>query len=204
MAGRKVSLFCKMKLHCKSFFPDLQNFREIHLNKFWKYHCEDNRPASIERELGKLRCNTFGGYGENRKDIWSGTYLDEQKNYTHLGIDINVTAGTPIYCPFTCGFIEFLKDKDQDIGWGMRLILERKNCPYYLVLAHLDPSYLPNVCYKKYKGDLLGFVGAAPTNGNVFSHLHIQCIKIENVNNFDGYGFRRDLKNNPNPFQIEF
>jgi hypothetical protein len=50
----------------------------------------------------------------------------------------------------------------------------------------------------------LGFVGTYPTNGNVFQHLHIQCIRPEDIYAFDGYGFKKDLKNNPNPFEVNF
>jgi hypothetical protein len=40
----------------------------------------------------------------------------------------------------------------------------------------------------------LGSVGVAPTNGNTFPHLHVQCLSAEEYaarnGDFDGYGAR--------------
>src|SRR5689334_11635731 len=38
---------------------------------------------------------SLGGYLEDRRDLWRGSYLDEQSS-VHLGIDVNVPAGTGI------------------------------------------------------------------------------------------------------------
>ena len=195
-----------MKLTPNSFFPGL-DFKEINLNDFLKEKQLDyTNPAQIQNELDNLKYLTYGGYGENRKDIAKGSYLDETKNYIHLGIDINVPKGTPIYIPFYCKLVGFLQDTDTDVGWGQRIILkkDRSRNDFLLVLAHLDPKYICNFNCGILKQQLLGFVGTWPTNGNTFQHLHIQCIKQENINDFDGYGKKRDLKNNPNPFEIEW
>lgn len=200
-----------MKLTPNSFFNG--DFQEVNLNNlFTSVNIYGNKPELMQECLDKWHDFTYnhsyGGYGENRKDMWRGTYIEESKKYYHLGIDINVPAGTPIKCPFDGQVIDILKDKDLDIGWGGRIIIESHNhyIPF-LILAHLNPKTITRHGFLK-KGDILGKVGTWPTNGNVFEHLHIQCLDRYNNNEkfdyFDGYGFKKDLKNNPNPFNIEW
>jgi murein DD-endopeptidase MepM/ murein hydrolase activator NlpD len=71
------------------------------------------------------------------------------------------------------------------------------------VLAHLDPNSLVNK-QRFNKGEVIGRVGTWPTNGNTFQHLHVQVVKKLDLTNFDGYGYIKDLPNNPNPFQFDF
>jgi len=187
-----------MKLTCQSFFPGC-NFEYLDLNQFYlrnKERITDTKtPEQIQWELNALRqgddvwVETYGGYGENRKDIWKGTYLDEKKNYIHLGIDINAIWGTAIYCPFDAHVINYLNDTDTKIGWGGRIILQQIDSPSpFLILAHIEPNSLITNKTTFKKGDFLGMVGIWPTNGNTFQHLHVQCVKELDINNFDNLG----------------
>lgn len=204
-----------MKLNCNSFFDG--EFKEVNLNSYLfyysilnKYKSKDfSKPEIQQYFIKKIGYNSYGGYGENRKNIFKGTYLDKNKNYIHLGIDINVKAGTKIKCPFDAQVVDIFVDEDIGIGWGGRLILGKNKSFTFrdfkfplLVLAHLKPEKLPIKTFIK-KGEILGEVGTWPTNGNVFEHLHIQCINHCHYRNFDGYGKKEDLKNNPNPFKVE-
>lgn len=199
-----------MKLSCYNFFSSkfYGDFTYLNLNQFYldnKDKIKNTKiPSQIQLELYNLRKNTYGGYGENRKDIWKGTYLDKDKKYIHLGIDINVPAGTRIECPFNCVIYDRFKDIDTKIGWGGRLILQREINQPYLILAHLNPQFLLFPSNYIRKGQILGEVGTWPTNGNTFQHLHVQAVYDLDIKNFDGYGSLEDLKNNPNPFEIEF
>lgn len=200
-----------MKLDCNSFFDG--EFEYLNLNEFYLKNqssiADTKNPSLIQDALNTLGKNTYGGYGEDRKDIWKGTYMDETGKYIHLGIDINVPYETPIKCPFDLNVIHIFKDTDTKIGWGGRLILKQK--PYisgapYLVLAHIDPKSLiiSNLISNNFKkGEILGRVGTWPKNGNTFNHLHVQVVHNLDLNNFDGYGSLEDLKNNPNPFEID-
>lgn len=107
--------------------------------------------------------------------------------------------------------IDTFLDSDTKIGWGGRIILQSP--PYskrpYLVLAHIAPKslwddrfLLANEFYGK--GSTIGEVGTWPTNGNTFQHLHVQAVYDLDIMNFDGYGSIEDLKNNPNPFEIDW
>ncbi len=205
-----------MKLNCNSFFDG--DFEEYNLNDWYiknqnfiqSYIIDTRNPQQIQKALHLQSKDKYyyGGYGENRKDIWKGTYLDDKKNYIHLGIDINMPAGTPIKCPFDCMILSVFSDRDTKIGWGGRLILmphDSFDSPM-LVLAHLDPNklVLNNWNPNKNKGDILAKIGNWPQNGNTFHHLHIQCIWPKVIHDFDGYGTNKDLKDNPNPFEVEW
>lgn len=200
-----------MKLNCNSFFDG--DFEYLNLNEFYLKNqfsiIDTKNPSLIQDALNKLGKNTYGGYGEDRKDIWKGTYMDKTGKYIHLGIDINIKEGTSIYCPFDLHIIHYFKDTDTKIGWGGRLILQKypytKGIPF-LVLAHLEPKSILSPCYGNYfpKESILGKVGTWPTNGNTFNHLHVQVVYNLDLDNFDGYGNIEDLKNNPNPFEVEF
>jgi murein DD-endopeptidase MepM/ murein hydrolase activator NlpD len=196
-----------MKISCNSFFDGKFNY--LDLNHFY-FHNKDiikssKNPKEIQNalEFFGYDSNTFGGYGENRKDVWKNTYLDATQGYIHLGIDINVRCGTPIEAPFDAIIVDSFKDTDTKIGWGGRIILEKDSSLPLLVLAHIDPTTLPE-SRRITKGQIIGKVGTWPTNGNTFNHLHVQCINHRNFKDFDGYGYMADLKNNPNPFLVEF
>ena len=195
-----------MKLNCNSFFDE--DFEYLNLNQFYlenKDKIKDTKdPSQIQSALDFLgKNNTYGGYGEDRKDIWKGTYMDETKNYIHLGIDINVKSGTPIKCPFDAKCVDIFTDTDEKIGWGGRMILISNEYSPYLVLGHINPKSF-NIKNSFVKDEIIGKVGTWPTNGNTFNHLHVQTIYNIDWNNFDGYGNLNDLKNNPNPFEIDF
>lgn len=185
-----------------------QDFREFDLNEVYSWYRKDipdpRKPEQIQSVLRLLEIDyrAFGGYGENRKDVWAETYMKLAGKFFHLGIDINAPAGTKVYAPFDAFVVNRFTDKDTKIGWGGRLILSRdgkKN----LVLAHLDPRSLTDKKTVQH-GEYLGTVGTWPTNGNTFEHLHVQVIKHKNFDKFDGYGFEADLKDNPNPFNVNF
>lgn len=198
-----------MKINCNSFF-DGYSFKEINLNDFLSNRgvFDAKHPELIQKMIDESFTEgnaSFGGYGENRKDMFHGTYLESTGNFIHLGIDINVHAGTPIRLPFDCYLAQVFVDTDVDVGWGTRVILETKS-PYLMVLGHLENGMydiLGNGFSKK-KGEIIGKVGTWPRNGNVFEHLHVQMIKPENMKQFDGYGTIKDLIDNPNPFEVEF
>jgi len=190
-----------------SFFKHpIYNFVNINLNQFFlvrrNYIPYVKNPKYLDDELKKLNVKTYGGYGENRKDIWKGTYLDSTNNYYHLGCDINVEKGTEIITSFDAEVIDVFEDLDTKIGWGGRVILRLKKERPFIILAHLDPSTLT---YKKYvkAGDLLGKIGTWPTNGNTFEHLHLQLRNTDDFATMDGYGSEQDLMNNPCPFTTE-
>lgn len=199
-----------MKLNCNSFFDVKREFRELNLNKFYrvfKFEIPDPRkPEQIQESLNtrlNLCLESYGGYGEDRKDIWANTYMKKTGKFIHLGIDIQMPVGTKVYAPFDCEVVDNFTDTDTKIGWGGRLILKVGANKTLLVLAHLEPSSLIKERFVK-KGQVLGTIGTWPTNGNTFQHLHVQAITHRRFKTFDGYGTKKDLTENPNPFTVDF
>lgn len=187
-----------MLLTPNSFFPGL-SFVEVNINNRLKEINSGFSTQEMQNNIVKLGL-TYGGYSEDRSWMWQNTYL-KNKDAIHLGVDINVPCGTNVNIPFISEVIDVYNDADTDIGWGTRLIVKRGS--YAIILAHLQK--IPHLA-----GDMLmpGFkatVGTYPDNGNVFEHLHVQVMHIDNLNieKLDGYGTYEDLKTNLNPFAID-
>lgn len=148
---------------------------------------------------------SYGGWMEDRSFIWKDSYLDKQKNYIHLGIDINVPSGTEIATDFEAEVIKKDSDYPLDGGWGSHIILKNLSKSVYILYAHLDENILCKVGDILEKGTIFAKVGHAPQNGNWFPHVHVQIIEenyyldLEKNNDwdkFDGYGFKNEIELN--------
>ena len=146
---------------------------------------------------------SYGGYLEDRRRLWSGSYLEKTGNFIHLGVDFNVPQGTALVAGFPAGIVVVDKDLDLDGGWGERIIL-RPEIPggdLLLIYAHLQ-----NIRVKPGEhvpvNAMLAEVGGPPHNGNWHPHLHIQAIRHELFENIlltqfdklDGYGHPGELE----------
>jgi Peptidase family M23 len=191
-----------MKLNSNSFLPGIYSY--LNLNEWYLQHRDKITDTKVPKQIQEiLPYFKYGGHGEDRKDVWKGTYLDETGGYIHLGIDIIAPRWTLVRAPFEAHIVDKFTDKDDKIGWGGRLIINFKRGYPLIVLAHMAPETMTDRKIVK-QGEYLGNLGTWPTNGNTFHHLHVQCITHKDFRNFDGYGFESDLKDNPNPFEIDF
>jgi murein DD-endopeptidase MepM/ murein hydrolase activator NlpD len=146
---------------------------------------------------------SYGGWMEDRTFLWKDGYLEKEKNFIHLGIDINVPMGTEIATDFDAEVVKIGDDYPLDGGWGSFVILKHSLKPIYLIYAHLDRDILCKLGDKLNKGIIFAKVGYAPFNGNWFPHVHIQVITGEyyfdiekNWDKFDGYGLKKDIELN--------
>ncbi len=148
---------------------------------------------------------TYGGYLEDRSFLWRGSYLTAKTGFTHLGVDVNVPAGTPIHCPVPFRIVQALIDPDQDGGWGGMVVVELKRGGI-VVFAHLalpavlrmGGSWLP-------ADEPLGWVAPSDRNGGWFPHLHLQGLKsLDLLNGLDGYGppRRKNAELYPEPLAL--
>jgi hypothetical protein len=176
------------------------NLNQFYLSKGGKANIPSVKdPQYLDKALKSLKMITYGGYGEDRSDIWAGTYLQATQAFTHLGCDINVPHKTKVYFPFSAEIIDIHTDVDTQLGWGGRVILRKSKGSPYIILCHLDPHTLIDT-KKKYASQYIGQVGTWPTNGNTFEHLHVQLRYTDDFESMDGYGYKKDLLNNPCPF----
>lgn len=130
--------------------------------------------------------HSFGGWMENRSRLWHGSYLGTEGAW-HLGVDINVPAGTTVCMPFDAMLHSAETDPDQELGWGGKMIFQFSE-DHYMIFGHLKIEY---PCKDHYKyGDPIGVVGIYPDNGNVFPHVHVQAVWRRpgiHVQSVDGY-----------------
>jgi hypothetical protein len=208
-----------MQLTCSNLFPHaILPFKEVNLDSLFSDAVkQDPTVVKFPHKMQELlrtwershECVSYGGWEENRSNMWNGTYITEHNLPIHLGVDVNLPVSTPVTLPLRVKVVDTLVDKDEAVGWGGRLIVEAgKNDPY-LLLAHLNYRGLPKPGTVMNAGEVLSYIGTFPTNGNVFEHIHIQAIHRAYFQTFgfdglDGYGTQTDLALFPNPLAINF
>lgn len=135
--------------------------------------------------------HTFGGYLEDRSQLWSG--FEQSTKMIHLGVDINnLTPGMKVVAPCDMTVVHVYIDTFKFNGWGSRIIFKMDTD--YLLFGHLSNSYLPDVGSTVKTNQLIGYVGDINNNGGWFVHLHVQIITEtmfnkykSNLNELDGY-----------------
>lgn len=124
-----------------------------------------------------------GKYLENRK-VYQGPFFETatrgEWRSLHLGIDLFVPDQTPLFAPLD-GVVVVSNDNARDFDYGPIIILEHKTpcgLTFYTKYGHLSRTSLPVSPVGKTvrKGELVGYVGPYPENGNWAPHLHFQIM----------------------------
>lgn len=126
----------------------------------------------------------YGGYNEKRNIYKRSSYFNEQNTDTerniHLGIDLWIASGTPIFSPLE-GRIHSFANNANFGDYGPTLILEHqiKDVIFYTLYGHLSLDSLTN---KKVgdvvkQGEQIATLGTADVNGDYAPHLHFQIIR---------------------------
>ena len=122
----------------------------------------------------------IGGYFENRAIYRRSAHYDgEEARSLHLGLDIWMPAGTPLYSPLS-GTIHSLQDNQGFGNYGPTIITEHKleNETFFLLYGHLDGESLqhwtPGDTVEK--GQRIARIGDFPGNGDWPPHLHLQMM----------------------------
>ncbi len=151
---------------------------------------------------------SYGGYLEDRRHVWRGSYLDRTESYVHLGIDFHVPQGTAVVTEFDADIALVENDPDTDGGWGERIFLrptpagaEPPARDVLLIYAHLQNVAVNPGAHVR-PGMVLAEVGGPPLNGNWAPHLHVQAIQramfedilLNRFSELDGYGPRDRLE----------
>lgn len=120
---------------------------------------------------------SYGGWLEDRSYFWHGSYMEENQNFIHVGVDFNVPYKTKV-CSDIVGTVAIVDADYPDVGgWGNRVIIYMPKAKAYIIYAHLDKKGLPKVGDKIRLGSRIGFVGKTPDNGFWFPHLHVQIVE---------------------------
>ncbi len=113
----------------------------------------------------------------------------------HIGLDIFMPAGTPVFAPLA-GKIHSFANNLGDRDYGPTIILEHTVSPsltFYTLYGHLDePSiHRLEIGQSIAQGQLLCRMGPMPINGNWSPHLHFQIIldMLDGQGDFPGVAF---------------
>ena len=134
-----------------------------------------------------------GGYFEDRLIYKRSKHFDNdgEPRSIHLGIDIWIEAGTPIYSPLP-GVIHSFKNNDTFGDYGPTLVLEHliEGVIFYTLYGHLSLDSIQNKekGQQLRRGDLIATIGDENVNGNWPPHLHFQVITemLDNEGDFPG------------------
>lgn len=171
----------------------------------------DRWMAQVAARLGVDHC--WGGWLENRAHLWRGHYLPEGCAI-HLGIDLNVPAGTTVLAPVSGEVMHAVPCRALGGGWGGWFVL-RADVPEggadYVLLGHLAHAGLPPPGSRIAGGTAVGVIGTPLENGGWYPHLHLQALSgdaweaVQHAPDalLDGYGYPdaalRRLFPNPAP-----
>jgi len=181
----------------------LVNLNEAYKNSEQKLNMHDiiDQYTLLNDLSNQKQVYTYGGFGEDRSDLWHG-FEPDAKKMIHLGVDINnLKVGQPV-CSLSDGtVVDVLVDPSSFNGWGGRVIIKAtKNIlgldePIYFLYGHLQSDGLPEKNTTVKLGDVIGKIAAGDSNGGWFEHLHLQIMRDCYVQRFrtyreiDGYDF---------------
>ncbi len=124
----------------------------------------------------------FGGYMEDRAIYRRSTHFtptDGPARSIHLGVDIWVRAGTPVFLPLA-GKVHSFQVNTTYGDYGPTIIMEHTmpGQALYTLYGHLSPDSLQGLVQGKtfQAGEELCRVGDFPLNGDWPPHLHFQLI----------------------------
>jgi murein DD-endopeptidase MepM/ murein hydrolase activator NlpD len=163
-----------------------------------------NDPGFCDRWIGGVAVrlgadHCWGGWLEDRAHLWRGHYLPEGCTI-HLGIDLNVPAGTTVLAPVSGEVMHAVRCRALGGGWGGWFVL-RADAPVggaeYVLLGHLAHKGLPPPGARITGGTAVGVIGTPQENGGWYPHLHLQALSgaaweaVEHAPDalLDGYGY---------------
>ncbi len=152
-----------------------------------------------------------GGYGEHRNLYERSPYFkknDNQQRCIHLGMDLWLEEGSPIFMPLD-GHIHSFQFNQNPLDYGGTIITkhEVEGIPFFLLFGHLSKSslFFLKEGNPVNKGEVIALLGNPKENGGWPPHLHFQIIlDLEgNWGDYPGVATQQDakayLKNCPDP-----
>jgi len=121
-----------------------------------------------------------GGYLENRA-VYRDTELfrGDEERCIHIGVDVFMPAGTPIYAPLA-GEVHSFANRRVSGDYGPVIILQHRldDFEFHSLYGHLAEASLEGLYDGKpfVGGEKIAEIGPRPMNGNWTPHLHFQLI----------------------------
>ena len=135
------------------------------------------------------------GYDEARVFYTSPAFagkrpLDETRTI-HMAIDLTLPAGAPVYAPLAATVHGFMEATDR-LDYGPVIVLKHDaaGVPFYTLYGHLGRASLDGLYIGKpiAAGERVGWLGAAPVNGDWWPHVHFQANPFIHSTNLSGSG----------------
>ena len=147
-----------------------------------------NEPTELDRRLHRVLAEHgatigAGGYDEARLIYrWPTESRGAEPRTIHIGLDLSLAAGTPLYAPIE-GVVHGFENADSHHDYGPVMVLRHTTggddpVEFYTLYGHLTRDSLDRlrVGQKFRKGTEFARVGSAPSNGNWWPHVHVQLI----------------------------
>jgi murein DD-endopeptidase MepM/ murein hydrolase activator NlpD len=145
-----------------------------------------NTVSFTDYVFGKLKETNavvgVGGYNEHRSIYRRSQHFQQEPTEPreiHLGIDLWIEAGTPVFAPLD-GVVHSFQDNTGFGDYGPTIILEHTvdGKPLYSLYGHLTRQSLDGLYEGKpiKAGKIIAQVGPYPENGDWPPHLHVQLM----------------------------
>ena len=147
-------------------------------------------PARFDRLIrrdvdGDPDAVAVGGYGEARliytaPEFATGDDPANERRTVHLGTDVWTRAGSPVHAPLA-GRVHRLNDNDARLDYGPMVVLEHTTdtgVRFFSLYGHLASETLTHLAVGDDvgAGDVIGWIGSPPSNGDWAPHVHVQVI----------------------------
>ena len=140
----------------------------------------------IRREVnGDMNTVAVGGYGESRLVYTAPEFATsddpaDERRTVHLAVDVWTHAEVPLHSPIA-GRIHRVNDNTAHLDYGPVVIVEHasdEGVPFYSLYGHLSTRTLDKIHEgdEVAAGDIIGWVGTPPRNGDWAPHVHLQLI----------------------------
>ncbi len=140
----------------------------------------------IRRDVdGDRDAVAIGGYGEARliytaPEFASSDDPSVERRTVHLGTDVWTHAGTAVHAPLA-GRVHRVHDNSAPLDYGPMVMLEHVTdggVVFWSLYGHLSPETLSHLSEgaEVAAGDVIGWIGSPPRNGDWAPHVHVQVI----------------------------
>ena len=127
-----------------------------------------------------------GGYDEARLiyacDAYATGPVTAERRTVHIGVDVTMPAGTPLYAPLD-GVVHGFENAAARLDYGPVIVLRHEipgdeAATFYTLYGHLEPESLQGLHVGKpiRAGERFAAIGAPPVNGDWWPHVHVQII----------------------------
>lgn len=138
----------------------------------------------IEKQMAPKFTWGFSPYLERRDTLLAECpQMAADKRFFHLGMDIVVPLGSPLYAPLKATVAQSGYESGERNYGGFVLLRHagRHFEPFYSFYGHLNKDRLPATGQPLTVGEKFAVIGDFSDNGNWFHHTHLQIITEEGL-----------------------